>query len=168
MNGIDTSTLLIMAGVVLLTFSLIRILRRRAEQTETKLKPTSYSDPTPSSIKPRQVADSLEVQLYNTFRELNARLDTKFHLLNELVVEAERKATRLEKLMASPSITLDGEDTIIIATDKTPSPTETSRFDEIHALAERGMTPPEIAQRVDLPIGEINLILSLRRRRKTG
>jgi len=30
------------------------------------------------------------------------------------------------------------------------------------------MTPVEISQRVDQPIGEVNLILGLRRRRKSG
>jgi hypothetical protein len=45
-----------------------------------------------------------------------------------------------------------------------PAPADT-RYQEIYTLADYGYPPPEIARRVGSPIGEVELILSLRDRR---
>jgi hypothetical protein len=115
-----------------------------------------------------RVADDLEVKLYNTFRELNARLENKIHVLNDLVTESEAKIRRLEQLAAKSR---PGETPAVIniepSSQSSPAP-PSERFAEIYQMADRGMTPTEISQRVDQPIGEVQLILGLRKRRKSG
>jgi len=44
-------------------------------------------------------------------------------------------------------------------------PSNDRRYEEIYALADYGLEPGEIAQRVGTPVGEVELILSLRNRR---
>ncbi len=52
------------------------------------------------------------------------------------------------------------EDTMVAA-----RPASDRRYEEIYALADYGLEPAEIAQRVGSPVGEVQLILSLRGKR---
>ena len=47
----------------------------------------------------------------------------------------------------------------------TPCPPVDRRYDEIYLLADYGFDPAEIGRRVNMPVGEIQLILSLRAKR---
>ena len=47
----------------------------------------------------------------------------------------------------------------------TPLPKRTQRYDEIYVLADYGHSLPEIAHQLAVPVGEVELILSLRDKR---
>ena len=130
-----------------------------------------------------------EVQMHETARELSAQLDAKLSLLQSLTAEADRAAQRLEEAIARshPAIPPGSQAESLrplstgehftphraefassspLATDAESEMPESSdrsrRRDEIYHLADYGFAPVEIARRVCSPVGEVELILSLR------
>jgi hypothetical protein len=132
-----------------------------------------------------------EVQLHETARELSAQLDAKLSLLQSLTAEADRAAERLEaaldrthgttvlapgsqaeSLCKDAGVDLIARDMADIAgpaskdADAEPGPSyrtdRAHRREEIYHLADYGFAPTEIARRVGSPVGEVELILSLR------
>lgn len=120
-----------------------------------------------------------EVQMHETARELSARIDNKLQALNHLIDLADTASARLESLVdraTTPSATATpGETTSHHPTlgrglqppDK-PDPSDatshlsTKPSETIYALADSGQSPPDIAGQVNLPLQEVQLILSLR------
>ncbi len=133
-----------------------------------------------------------EVRMHETARELSAVLDSKLSLLQALVAEADRAASRLEAaleragaeqaLQASQRPAHQAEALQAIR----PSQSQTDgyvqpgnrlddagaehapqqrRREEVYTLADYGYEAAEIAQRLQLPIGEVQLMLSLREKR---
>jgi hypothetical protein len=162
----DSPTLLLLAGVLLFLLTIFRIGRRGSKASP--LPAAAPPKPTTSTLSVARVADDLEVKLYNTFRELNARLENKIQVLNDLIIESDSKIRRLEQLQekkvasANPTVLPIDRDTVA------PPLPPSERFAEIYQMEDRGMTPAEISQRVDQSLAEIQLILGLRNRRKSG
>lgn len=129
--------------------------------------------------------------MHETARELSAQLDAKLGLLQSLTAEADRAAQRLEAAIARvhPLIPpgsqaeslrpISAEENFELykagaeeaATSSTgadsqsdlPAGSDRSRSrEEIYQLADYGFVPAEIAHRVGSPVGEVELILSLR------
>ncbi len=130
-----------------------------------------------------------EVQMHETARALSAQLDTKLGLLQSLVAEADRAAERLEQAIqrAHPALPpgsqaeslrpcvekereaagncpdagadLERRTAGLAATEST---SRSRRRDEIYELADYGFAPAEISRRLGSPIGEVELVLSLR------
>jgi hypothetical protein len=132
-----------------------------------------------------------EVQMHETARELSAQLDAKLSLLQALTAEADRVAERLEELLEradsalssgdqadalrpSPASDREGFSKVKAAgaeLDCMPAEAGTAegmdrarRREEIYQLADYGFGPAEIARRVGSPVGEVELILSLRQK----
>ncbi|MGA2256501.1 MAG: hypothetical protein ABSG53_17775 [Thermoguttaceae bacterium] len=130
-----------------------------------------------------------EVEMHETARQLSAQLDAKLSLLQSLIVEADRAAARLENVLdrAYPSLPPGSQaesllpgtghardvrhevETAVIESNRSfsedePSPTtdRVRRREEIYGLADYGFAAEEIARRVGSPVGEVELILSLR------
>jgi hypothetical protein len=136
-----------------------------------------------------------EVRMHDTARDLSAQLDSKMGALMHLVHEADRAAARLETALAAippahqaqrlasqiragqgprppeggpapmaerAGLAPDEAGESPAAGDAQPVP---RRYDEIYTLADYGLDPTEIAQRVAMPVGEVQLILSLRGKR---
>ncbi|MDR0363119.1 MAG: hypothetical protein LBJ46_10620 [Planctomycetota bacterium] len=138
--------------------------------------------------KYRDAADRALVELIETGREINARVDNKIRMLNRLVRDAERCIARLEKLLALA----DGDAAAPAAlpghpdragktgetgkTEKTGQPSERPIFPEsedaggssrfrstlqarVVALREEGKSSAEIAAATGLSMIEIQLAL---------
>jgi cell division septation protein DedD len=126
-----------------------------------------------------------EAQMYETARELSAQLDSKMGALQTLIAEAERAAARLEAAAArlpnatrqsappDPQPTTQAEalrasppldQATSEAEEVSPRPSARRRREEIYSLADYGLDAAEIARRVGSPVGEVELILSLRER----
>ena len=124
-----------------------------------------------------------EVQMHETARELSAQLDSKMSALQTLIADADRAARRLETAMAQSSGQSAPNDRPASTpptqaealrpshaaderTDRPPAVPASSRHrqQEIYALADYGLDAREIAGRVGVPIGEVELILGLRDR----
>ena len=120
-----------------------------------------------------------EVDMHDTARELSARLDSKMIALQSLVAEADRAAARLEAALAeavdpprqpgNQAHCLEhagaaGRDHAAAS----PTAPRAGRREEVYALADYGYDAVEIARRVGSPIGEVELILSLREKGEGG
>jgi DNA-binding NarL/FixJ family response regulator len=76
--------------------------------------------------------------------------------------EADRKIAQLKQAgQGGGSMPVEREH----APDQVPEPADVDpRHAEVYALADQGRTPPEIAQQLGRPHGEVELILALRTR----
>lgn len=95
-------------------------------------------------------------------------------LMDRLAVELDARAERLERLIAraddrirslesrTPGRTAQAAPAP--AVEPKPRPAEVAPgHREVHELADRGLSPVQIAQRTGRPTGEVELVLSLRR-----
>lgn len=165
MPNLDNMNLLIVSATALLLWTAMRIrrLRRRSRFSDSPSPspPRPVAEPAPA-LRLGPLVDNAEIKLHQTFRELHARLENKIQVLNELVAQADASESRLrQQLELMAPARNKGTDSEKSSGDADIGP---GRFDEIYALADRGMSPLEIARQVDQPIGEVQLILGLRRR----
>ncbi|MFO0948229.1 MAG: hypothetical protein U1D30_20290 [Planctomycetota bacterium] len=195
------------AAIVLFTFTLLRRMRlRRAQAARSDKDPRQLAGTLAHDLSELQKKqEELTVRLHEAFREMNARLDTKLFVLDELLNRAEDRIGEWKRLAAEgttnqrgqlPPVTAkptdapSGEhstrdataatDPLIIeperpaATTRIPLEPESiserdhsnKRFATIYHLADQGLSPAEIGERTKHPVGEIELILKLRRRRE--
>lgn len=121
--------------------------RRRA-------KNSARSAPPERPIEERQrltkAIRELEVNLMEFGRDIEGRLDTRIHTLQELLKQADQTIARLDEL--------NGEKAR--RTDKVPP-----LHREVYQLADDGLDKVEVARRTSMTPGEVELILGLRRTR---
>jgi hypothetical protein len=131
-----------------------------------------------------------QVEMHETARDLKAEIDTKFAALQALAIIARQEAERLEaavaraeKLEPGPSDTLAAIESLAdpealadssrlarVAAELPPPPRglRGELFDEnrqavaITNLSAQGLSPTEIARRLSLPLGDVELLLNLR------
>jgi hypothetical protein len=133
-----------------------------------------------------------EVDMHETARELKAQLDSKMRALQALIAEADRAASHLEAALKTRHNTDDtpasnrarsGGSPLFnpkpgppsrqeikstgLPTNQAQAPTASAvssphRHEEIYTLADYGLSDSAIAQRLAMPVGEVELILSLR------
>jgi len=182
---------LVVAG--LLMFRGQRMLARQSRPRPSLAPaPRSPTAKPPASGLPGDLGQ-WEVEVHELTRSLSAQLDSKMGLLQQLIREADRAAARLETAItaardaahdslcdplpdvpaspaAEPPLGPPPAASDAPAEDAAP-PAEASppgstprRFDDIYLLADYGYPVAEIAQRSGLPLGEVELILSLRGR----
>lgn len=151
--------------MILLLFTLVRMARRRSARS-ADARPALTQAPARAAALP--AADQYEVRLYDTFRELNSRLETKIAVLNALIEEADRKIAELRPRRAEGSPDPQGgavADPVVVDPDEAGAGPGSAGFEQVYRLADLGMTPAAISRRLDQPAGEIELILALRRTR---
>jgi hypothetical protein len=110
--------------------------------------------------------ESLLVDLSEMARQISSQLDTRAAKLETLLREADEKIDQLRSAQQGrPSKSAPVED------DRPPMrlvPPEPAAIDPRHAdvyrLADQGQSPSQIADRLNRPSGEIELILALRAR----
>jgi len=185
--------LCLVAVAITVCFLLMRSQRgfSRVSRDSAPLVPTSR----PEREKPGYHADApndmlrWDVAMHETARDLSAQLDSKLGMLQHLIREADRAAARLEAALQA-SADLPGRDNsenagalpVVAPESRTVSQAEALRstgtggvpegdsasnvrYQEIYLLADYGYPSAEIAHRLGSPVGEIELILSLRSKR---
>jgi hypothetical protein len=127
---------------------------------------------------------SLLVEYEQMIRNMTAQLDTRAAKLETLIKEADEKLAALGKSTAAGAMTAASTEApielglpsasngtsaaaIARATDLTPTPRRDPtgpdpRHAEVYALADQGLSPPDVARRLGRPNGEVELILALR------
>ena len=149
----------VMVGLLLITFSLVMNLRKRARAAAAGRRDLGRARrPAADEEKPvRRSMEQLLVELQGISRQINAQLDTKMRALTQLTDEARREIERLERLLeearAGPSRA------------SAPGPTAAAldpRHRRVYELADAGLTAVQIARQTGQPVGEVELILSLR------
>lgn len=103
-----------------------------------------------------------EVGMQELARDLKAEIDSKMIALGHLIRDADRAAERLEKaLNSAPEI--DAESATV------PQPSESKDLenaglrDEVYTLADYGFSVSDIASRLATQVGQVELILRLRK-----
>jgi hypothetical protein len=149
-------------------------------------KPKETDSPGRGSCIPQEMA-GWEVEMHEFVREIKAELDSKMRALQAVTADADRAADRLETAlrgspnsakssqnfredvgMRQPGIDLSNlpaSQAESLSPAGVPRPEHSSvqaKKEEIYTLADYNMPPAEIASRVGHPVGEVELILSLR------
>jgi DNA-binding NarL/FixJ family response regulator len=102
-------------------------------------------------------------------RQISAQIDTRSSKLEVLMKEADQKIALLQSLchgQPTPSQSPDSPANSLpksSATQQIEAPAVDPRHVQVYTLADQGRTPLEIAQQLNRPSGEIELILALRR-----
>lgn len=103
----------------------------------------------------RQLTD-LVVELEQMARQMTGQLDTRAAKLESLIREADAKIAMLREL-GSPASRCPPAGIVCDAPDL-PDP----RHAEVYELADQGRSARQIAQQLERPYGEVELILALR------
>jgi len=151
---------LAVAGVVVMMWANTRRIRGKSSITrdEAEARIPSLRE----QLEVRNNLQKLVVDLQDLARQINAHIDTRFCKLEVLIKEADRKIKQLEAMGLGGKTPKDA-----------PAPAaEEDMVDPeramIYKLADSGKSPVEIARELNKNTGEIELILSLRRRGKKG
>jgi hypothetical protein len=182
-------TLAVLAVVGLMTCML---LVRTQKQMKSSHSHAPAKPPAParevarSEMQATRRLDQWEVRMHDLARDLTARLDSKMVALELLVREAQEQIVRLERATQDapqPPSAASGESqrsdpasTTQVNTQAAALPRWTQRphvppsargasrrHREIYALADAGHSHAAIAEQLGSPIGEVELILGLRR-----
>jgi len=186
MFGEHTSTILMAAGIALAALVFLRASwRRRAAPSRS----TTIDDERLTQAPPE--LSRWQVEMHETARDLKAELDSKLSALQTLVALARQERALLESAIARaqgeefepPTSTLAAIESLgdaaalddprrlaeVVAQVATPPgdlPADLFARDrnslQIGRLADQGLSPASIAEHLHLPIGEVELLLSLR------
>ena len=181
---VEGTTILFLAGLVLTCgVLLLRTHRQLGSRAKTSLPaPASFSQPkTPPPTGHRLEAPTdvrrWEVEMHDVARDLQAQLDSKIAIVQQLIAAAAQQSDRLEVLLERAA------DLQAVPTQREGSPlnddsshhlrvdgvvtkagsSASRRHAEIYSLADAGLSSAAIASRVGSPIGEVELILGLRK-----
>jgi hypothetical protein len=168
---LDTTTwVALVIGAVATAFVMIRA---KARKNRDPLERSSFGGPSLAQQRnfERQMSNLL-LELTEMSRTMSASLDTRAARLEALLDEADRKIAQLEQMRQGGNVPSTSVPQMTIARTE-PEPPEPahptddveSQHEQVYALADQGCSLQEIAQRLNQPDGEIELILSLRPRR---
>jgi hypothetical protein len=158
---------LIAIGSVLLMVFMFRMLRRR-QRTAPQPEPERRrpGTPPPPSAHAHDRLEHLMGDAEELTRRLAAILDNKAATLEVLIQQADERARRLESL-AAQAAPPPPPDATPAPDRRAPEPAPRDAVDPFHRrvyeLADQGLSPVDIARRIDRPTGQVELILALRR-----
>ncbi|MFQ5422837.1 MAG: hypothetical protein ACE5F9_02535 [Phycisphaerae bacterium] len=121
------------------------------------------------------------VQLEELSRRINAQIDTKFARLEQSIADADRRIAALRVLIdaakhsgteaggpgpghASEAASGDQPGAQPPVPGKAPPQPQDERYRAVYELADQGLSPVEISQRLGQRAGEVELILNIRPR----
>ena len=160
--------LLLAAGVLLLTIvALMRYRKRLRNRSHTDASPDQRMKRLAERQRSVESLDGLMVQVQELTRECAAQIDNRAAKLEKLLREADEKIRHLERLQRESAPTARAAQWPSSGTkDSDISDAETSDplTRQVLTLAEEGLEPLQIAQRLDEQVGKVSLILALRRR----
>ena len=135
----------------------------------------------------RESMDELLVQLEEVSRRVGAQVDTKFAKLEKVIRDADERVARLEGVLgrsggefaeprAAPPSAPTGAAASLLrsraggdfesqAEQRAPAAPVDPRFERIYELVDAGASPIKVAEQLDMPLGEVELILNLRKLR---
>ena len=117
----------------------------------------------------RRDLDETILQLDQLARQVGAMIDTKYAKLEAVIRDADQRIALLSKLTETPQAANSSKLDVTVGDDapagrgaRTPEVKDDHRT-TIYRLADEGKSALEIAQALDQPTGEVELILALRR-----
>ncbi|MCE9607853.1 MAG: hypothetical protein K8U03_23450 [Planctomycetia bacterium] len=146
---------LLLVGAVTTTL-LVRLHIARRKQQLREAQPVGEGSRVRDAYAPPETL-RWQTEIHDFTRDVQARLDNKIAMLQQLLSAADERIARLE---AMETRRLQGAPRMV------PGETvdETARYAAVFAMANAGNGPTTIADRLGMPLGEIEMMLSLRRR----
>lgn len=194
-ENLPSSGLFVFALIWTIAFLLLRSVRwRRAQAASPPARrkgATAAVSASAAVTDPPEAVRQWEVRFHELARDLSAQIDTKLGLLDQLLRATEAERERLERLVAearqlglSPPASGSGaagrgagdprwgerrggagSHLSGPATGSEPGSAGPERRRQIYQLADDGFDPLVISHRTGVPLGEVELMLSLRPRR---
>ena len=185
-----SSLLVTVAMITVISILLMRSRRYFARQGSNRSPIVKAARPrsTVSGTRPTTPDDLArwEVRMHEIDRDTSAQLDSKMSALEHLIREADRAAARLERALESsprpsgPTLPASQADRLKSSgaakataesqpdraariSDPEPAADQDRRYEEIYTLSDYGFNSSDIANRVGTPVGEVELILGLRK-----
>jgi len=168
-DGMTLSQMVMLAvGVVGLAL-LLGSTRRRVRRSQRSSGPSvreQYEGLQQEASATRDV-EAVMRELDQLSRQVHGRLDTKLAKLEALIRDADERIDRLSRLTravngaSTVDVTLDPEDPMIA--DPKGAGDRNSLHADVYQLADSGCSPVEIVNQLGRTIGEVELILSLRK-----
>lgn len=179
-GGILSPGMLTAAGVLLITVCMMSLLRRKMKSrvgVDPHLHARERLDNARADREARRSIEDTVVEAEELTRRLVAHLDTKSARLEELIRQADDRIARLTA-SAAPDASRDHDAAARPAAEPRPNarrsaPQPASRTQrqsrladpvsvDVYRLADEGLPPIEIAQRLSEGVGKVELILALR------
>ncbi|HWE03379.1 MAG TPA: hypothetical protein VG326_13300 [Tepidisphaeraceae bacterium] len=170
--NLDSTTKWLLAAAVALTifYAIMRPMRRK------KKDPLAYGGQRVGLASQRAVEHDMThllVQLSDMARQVTAQLDTRTAKLEVLIKDADERLAALKEATAHVADSNvaghgdgNGRDVASPASENSPAApvAADSRHVDVYDLADQKLTAQQIAQKLNRPQGEIELILALRER----
>lgn len=150
------ATGLLLVGVILLMANLVKKRRATSRDPSADDTPAEKIAAIRAESQARQTLDSVMVDCEELTQRLATHMDNKAARIEALLAEADQTIARLEHASRQQPHA---------AASRAPEP-ELPRTDPLHAriheLADAGRTPVQIAQELQQPTGQVELVLALR------
>ncbi len=154
-SGLDASPrqLMILAGVLLALVLISLAVRKKSGGPSAKQYRREIDGAVREEQQVRGDIEDLLKDLEQLSQRLSSQIDDGVARLNRAIAEADQRIKKLNgSTPAAPPITAT----------LPPEPTE-PRTNQVYVLADEGLASQEIAQRLNRHLGEVELILNLRR-----
>jgi hypothetical protein len=165
-------TRLLLIGAVTSVLMLRLHLTRRKQQLRDRQQRAaparSQAEPGVASHLPHETM-RLQAEIFDFTRDVQARLDNKIAMLQQLLSAADERISRLTELEAKRihGASPNEAGSLHVAIDDRggdPYERESARYAVVYGMADAGHSANAIARRLEIALGEVELMLSLRRR----
>ncbi len=164
-TGVAPGQLVALAGALLCLTLVMRSTFRRIRRTRQQPRSTAremYADLQGESEAKRDLEQTM-LELDQLARQIHGRIDTKFAKLEAVIRDADERIDKLSRLVSEAK----GRSTVDVTVDDNgstpPRPEPNGRHAAVYQLADDGLKPLQIAEKVGKTTGEIELILALRK-----
>ncbi len=162
-------TLLFVFGMLALIAVLFRLLRKNSTRQgpDANATPSERIERIRGDAGARGRVETFSAEAEELTRRLGAILDNKAARLELLIDEADQRLTALAKAEFAPGVRTRPHEPEAHAFRASPAPEE--KMDPMHRkiceLADAGHDPVQIARQLSQPIGQVELVLNLHKRR---
>ncbi|MEZ6243433.1 MAG: hypothetical protein R3B57_10360 [Phycisphaerales bacterium] len=162
-------TLLFVFGMLVLIAVLFRLLRKNMARPrpDALATPRERIESIRSEAGSRSLVETYSAEAEELTRRLSAILDNKAARLELLIEEADQRLAKLAQSGLGSGVRTRPHEPEAHAFRPSPPPIET--MDPTHRriceLADEGLDPVQIAKRLEQPIGQVELVLNLHKRR---
>ncbi len=149
-------------GIALIVLALMAFARKRRQRAAGGPTAREQIERSRQAQSVRGDLESLMVEIEQLARRMGAQLDAKSVQLERLIREADERLAQLERPRDLPPPTRASRASPTPVDEPPPPPTDPLTR-SVHDLADQGLTPVAIAQKLDEHVGKVELILALRR-----
>lgn len=156
-----TKWAVIVLAIITILYAALRSLFQKKDPLD---KPPAFGSLAQQRSVERQMQNVL-VEMSEMARQITAQLDTRAAKLEALIRDADQRIAAMKSQAVSPAPNPPQNPPAPgpFMAESTDQPMIDPRHALVYALADQGRSPKDIAQELNRPSGEIELILALRR-----